>query len=188
MSLQAYGVVFSVNRSDYSAEKEFRFYVWIVYKRILHDFSYRVGLVAKQVIFFGAFAKLRRLDSSCLSVCLSIHLSVCLSVHVCPSAHLPVRLFVRPSVCSSVRLFVCLSIRLSVRLFVCLSVCLSVCSSVSVRLSVRLSLLWQTKAGRYNQPNDTRWPEALCAELGGSWWWAQECPKHVQRNKNTIKF
>jgi hypothetical protein len=25
-------------------------------------------------------------------------------------------------------------------------------------------------------------------ELGGSWWWAQECPKHVERNKNTIKF
>jgi len=30
MCLQAYGVVFSVNRSDYSGEKEFRFYVLIV--------------------------------------------------------------------------------------------------------------------------------------------------------------
>jgi hypothetical protein len=46
----------------------------------------------------------------------------------------------------------------------------------------------QTKAGRYNQQNDTRWLEAVCAGLGGSWWWAQGCPKHVQRNKNTINF
>jgi hypothetical protein len=45
-----------------------------------------------------------------------------------------------------------------------------------------------SKAGRYNKPNDTRWLEAVCAELGGSWWWAQECPKHVKRNKNKIKF
>jgi uncharacterized protein YqcC (DUF446 family) len=29
------------------------------------------------------------------------------------------------------------------------------------------------------QPPDTRWLEAVCAELKGSWWWAQECPKHV---------
>jgi hypothetical protein len=33
-----------------------------------------------------------------------------------------------------------------------------------------------------------RWLETVCADLGGSWWWAQECPKHVERNKNTIKF
>jgi hypothetical protein len=46
----------------------------------------------------------------------------------------------------------------------------------------------QAKAGRYNQHNDTRWLEAVCAESGGSWWWAQECPKHVERNKNTINF
>jgi hypothetical protein len=48
--------------------------------------------------------------------------------------------------------------------------------------------VWQAKAGRYNQPNDTQWLEAVCAELEGSWWWEQECPKHVERNMNTIKF
>jgi hypothetical protein len=62
------------------------------------------------------------------------------------------------------------------------------CTLVLNSLKLYCILIRQTKAGRYNQPNDTRWQEAVCAELGGSWWWAQECPKLVERNKNTISF